>query len=103
MNPRVFAVSLLLFGSGMCALVYQTVWLRELRLIFGASTAASAAVLAIFMGGLGVGGLVLGARADRRARPLEFYAQLEFLVAVSAAITPALVWIARAAYLATGG
>ena len=29
MNPRVFAVSLLLYGSGLCALVYQTVWLRE--------------------------------------------------------------------------
>ena len=28
-------------------------WLRELRLVFGASTAANAAVLANFMGGLG--------------------------------------------------
>jgi hypothetical protein len=82
---RVFVVSLLLFGSGMCALVYQTVWLREFRLIFGTSTAASAAVLSIFMGGLGVGGIILGARADNSARPLRFYARLELLIAVSAA------------------
>ncbi len=52
-------VASLLFVSGYCALVYQAAWLREFRLIFGASTAASAAVLAIFIGGLGVGGLLL--------------------------------------------
>ncbi|MEA2491068.1 MAG: spermidine synthase, partial [Acidobacteriota bacterium] len=71
---RTGGVGLLLFGSGLCALVYQTVWLREFRLIFGASTAASAAVLAIFIGGLGAGGLLLGTRIDRHPRPLLFYA-----------------------------
>ena len=34
----------LLFLSGACALVMQVAWMRELRLVFGASTAASAAV-----------------------------------------------------------
>ena len=53
MNIKTWKVALLLFGSGTCALVYQMTWLREFRLIFGASTGASAAVLAIFMGGLG--------------------------------------------------
>ena len=65
MNRRVVRVSLVLFGSGFCALLYQTVWLRQFRLIFGASTAASAAVLAIFMGGLGVGGIIFGERVER--------------------------------------
>ncbi len=50
---KTWAVALLLFVSGLCALVYQTVWMREFRLIFGSSTLAGAAVLAIFMGGLG--------------------------------------------------
>ena len=57
-------VAALLFGSGMAALAYQIAWQREFRLVFGSSTAASAAVLAIFIGGMGAGGLVLGRRSD---------------------------------------
>src|SRR5438045_9366211 len=67
MNLRNAAVCLFLFGSGLCALVYQTVWLREFRLIFGASTATSAAVLGIFMAGLGWGSALLGRRAEATA------------------------------------
>src|SRR5256885_1810771 len=48
-----------------------------LRLVFGVSTAASAAVLAIFLGGLGLGGLLLGRRAHRPPWPLRLYADLE--------------------------
>ena len=68
-----------LFASGFCALVYQMAWLRLLRLVFGASTAASAAVLAIFMGGLGLGSLVLGKWAEKSRNPLRLYAFLEIL------------------------
>lgn len=39
MKPaRLPALSALVFSSGWCALVYQIGWLRELRLVFGAST-----------------------------------------------------------------
>src|SRR5712691_524685 len=103
MRSRSWIVAALLFGSGFCALVYQVSWLRDFRLIFGASTAASAAVLAIFVGGLGIGGLLLGPRADGHARPLLFYAQLETIVAVSAAASPFLLTLVRAAYIALGG
>jgi spermidine synthase len=92
-----------LFGSGFCALVYQVAWQREFRLIFGASTASSAAVVAIFMGSLGAGGWVLGRMADRRRDPWAFYARLEALVALTAALTPPLLWAARALYLGLGG
>ena len=92
-----------LFGSGFCALVYQVAWQREFRLIFGASTAASAAVVAIFMGSLGAGGWVLGRMADRRRDPWRLYARLEALVALTAALTPPLLWAARALYLGLGG
>ena len=102
-STRAGKVAPLLFGSGLCALVYQVVWTREFRLIFGASTAASAAVLAIFIGGLGAGGLILGARADRHARPLAFYAQLEAMIALSAAATPGLLWLVRWTYVKLGG
>src|SRR3954469_6721653 len=69
-------VAPLLFASGACALAYQAAWTREFRLVFGASTAASAAVVAVFMGGLGLGGWLIGPRADRRANPLLLYARL---------------------------
>ncbi|HEX5759373.1 MAG TPA: fused MFS/spermidine synthase [Thermoanaerobaculia bacterium] len=95
--------SLLLFGSGFCALVYQTAWLRMLRLVFGASTASSAAVLAIFMAGLGIGSLLLGPRADRRRSPLLFYAHLEAGIAVAAGLSPWLVALVRDLYLGLGG
>jgi spermidine synthase len=99
----VYLVAPLLFASGACALVYQTVWLREFRLIFGASTAASAAVLAIFMAGLGVGSAILGSRVDRARVPLALYGWLECGIALVAAMTPALADIARELYLGMGG
>jgi hypothetical protein len=103
MDARSASVSVLLFGSGLCALVYQTVWLREFRLIFGASTAATAAVLGIFMGGLGLGSVLLGGCAERTRRPLTLYARLEFLIALSAAATPFLVTLVRQFYSSMGG
>jgi hypothetical protein len=100
MPVRTRFVASLLFGSGFCALIYQTTWLREFRLIFGASTAASAAVIGVFMAGLGFGGIILGRRSETKARPLEFYARLELLIAASAALSPLLIWAARHLYIA---
>src|SRR4051812_35296471 len=100
-TPRKLAP--LLFGSGMCALIYQVAWFREFRLVFGASTLATSAVLAIFIGGLGIGGLYWGPRADRTSRPLWLYARLEVGVALTAALTPGLLWLVRLAYLGLGG
>ena len=103
MKGRLLRVALLLFGSGMTALIYQVAWMRELRLIFGFSTAASAAVLAIFMGGLGMGGWLLGRQADASPGPLAFYGRLELLISASAALTPLWVFLVRLAYIALGG
>lgn len=97
------AIAGLLFGSGLCALIYQVAWLRELRLVFGASTPASAAVLAVFMAGLGYGSLVLSKRAQASPRPLLLYAKLELGIALSAAASPLLLVMVRAGYIAAGG
>ena len=102
MRTPTWRVSALLLGSGCCALIYQIAWIREFRLIFGASTAASA-VLAIFIGGLGLGGWLLGSRADAHPRPILFYAQLESIVAVSAALSPLLLMLVRELYVFAGG
>ena len=93
----------LLFCSGACALIYQTVWMRQFRLIFGASTYATAAVLAIFMGGLGIGSAILGRRADTHPRPLRFYAHLELMIAAASALSPLLLWIVAKIYFGIGG
>jgi spermidine synthase len=103
MSVRTRLVAALLFGSGFCALIYQTTWLREFRLIFGASTAASAAVLGVFMAGLGFGGIILGRRSETKAQPLAFYAKLELLIAISAALSPLLIWATRHLYISMGG
>ncbi len=103
MKHRVAGVSLLLFGSGFTALVYQVAWLRSLRMVFGASTAASSAVVAIFLGGLGFGALLLGRRVDSVDRPLLFYGRLELSIAALAAASPLLVWLVRLSYIGAGG
>jgi len=102
-NRLTSQLAVLLFGSGACALVYQVAWFREFRLVFGASTAATGAVLALFVAGLGAGGLWLGQRADRHARPVRLYALLELGIAASAALTPMLLFVTRRAYVGLGG
>src|SRR5262249_55296722 len=78
-------------------------WLREFRLIFGTSTAATAAVLAIFMGCLGIGSIVLGNRSENVPNALFLYAKLELLIAVLVAVSPVLSWLVRCAYIEMGG
>src|SRR5262245_12518342 len=102
LSPR-FAVTFFLFVSGACALVYQVAWLRQFSLIFGGSTAATGAVLAVFMGGLGLGNALLGRRVEEARHPLRWYAWLELVVAASVATSPWLIEAARAAYIALGG
>lgn len=100
---RPILAACLLFLSGYCALIYQTVWLREFRLIFGASTAASAAVLGIFMGGLGLGSAWFAKRTDHLKNPLKRYGDLELIIGGAAAISPFILMLVREAYIATGG
>jgi spermidine synthase len=101
--PSLALVAFMLFVSGSSALVFQVAWMRDLRLVFGATTAAVAAVLAIFMGGLGLGSTVLGKRVDRAANPLRVYGLLEMSVAVAVAVSPLLVIFVSRIYFGLGG
>ncbi len=103
MNRTTWIAAPLVFASGLCALIYQVVWTRELRFVFGASTAASSAVVAIFIAGLGFGGLWFGSRAERTDKPLALYARLEIGIAVLSALTPWLLDLVRALYEWSGG
>src|SRR5262249_44401251 len=78
----------LFFLSGTSALIYEILWQRLLHLVFGVSTLSVSAVLAAFMGGLALGGLLLGGRADRTPAPLRLYALLEAGIAVTAVLVP---------------
>jgi predicted membrane-bound spermidine synthase len=58
------------FISGFAAIVYQLIWQRVLLGLYGASTESMTVVVAAFLSGLGVGGLLGGRMADRRTLPL---------------------------------
>src|SRR5918911_5070682 len=73
----VWAILLCFFASGMSGLVYQVVWVRELVLVFGATTFAVSTVLTAFMGGLALGSFYFGRRSESITRPLRVYGLIE--------------------------
>ncbi len=93
---------LLFFLSGVSGLVYQVVWVRQFGNLFGNTVWSASLVTAIFMCGLGVGGLVAGRLADRlHARedgaPLRLYAQVELgIAALGLLVALALPFVGRA-------
>src|ERR1700730_9002964 len=76
-QDAVWVILLCFFASGMSSLVYQVVWVRELVLVFGATTFAVSTVLTSFMGGLALGSYYFGRRSETVARPLRLYGLLE--------------------------
>src|SRR6266851_4517563 len=70
-------ISFCCFLSGAAGLVCEVVLARYLALFLGHTGYAMVAVLAVFMGGLALGNLWLGGRADRIGRPLALYGWLE--------------------------
>ena len=89
----------LFFVSGLTALIYQSIWARQLQLVFGTSQFAIATVLAAFMAGLAVGGFLMARSADTVARPLFIYGVLEVFIGLYALVFPLLVKAATPLYL----
>ena len=63
--------------SGLAALVYQVLWVKQLALLVGVDVHAVTTTVSAFFAGLAIGGGVFGRRADRSARPLRLFAALE--------------------------
>lgn len=76
------------FLSGAAALGYETAWARLLARVLGSSAPAAAIVLAVFMGGMGVGALAFAGWARRTRDPVRMFAVVEVAIAAWAAITP---------------
>ena len=72
----------LLFVSGAAALVYETLWVRQLGRVVGVEVHAVSIALSAFFAGLALGNAWLGRLADRVPRPFRLYAQLEAGAAV---------------------
>src|SRR5580704_7715793 len=73
----------LLFLSGMAALIFQVLWIRQLSLVVGLEVYAVTVAVSAFFAGLAIGSAMLGRLSDRWERPLLLYALLEICVAVA--------------------
>lgn len=82
-------VAAIFFFSGASSLLYQTVWLKNLGYVFGNTVYATATLVAIFLGGLGIGAWIFGKRFRSRS-PLLVYAVVEAFIGVIGAFSP---WI----------
>jgi spermidine synthase len=73
----------LLLASGVTALVFETLWVKQLALVVGVTVHAVTIAVSAFFAGLALGGAVFGPMTDRVARPVRLYAALESGIAVS--------------------
>jgi predicted membrane-bound spermidine synthase len=100
-----FTALLLTVSTGLSALVYEVAWHKYLAALLGSQSEATAAVLAIFLGGLAAGYALFGwltrrliARARRsggRLRLLLFYGGVEAAIGVYALLFPTLFGVAQ--------
>ena len=76
--------------SGAGALGVETVWMRWLRLLLGATAPAASATLVAFFAGSALGAAWAGRRSPRWTNPLAIYGRLELAGAAAAAAVPLL-------------
>ncbi len=70
------------FLSGVAALAYELLWMRELALLAGSTQAAITCVLSIYFLGLALGNALAGRYVRRFDRPLRVYVYVELLIAL---------------------
>ena len=103
-SSRLLPLLLFLFvGSGCAALIYEIVWFQMLSLIVGSSAISLGVLLGTFMGGMGIGSVLLPTYINASEHPLRIYALLEIGIAICGiAILFGLPW-AGGLYVAIGG
>ncbi|MEK6222850.1 MAG: fused MFS/spermidine synthase [Chloroflexota bacterium] len=99
-NDRIRRILLVIFlSSGATSLVYETLWSRQLHLVFGVSQIAIATLLAGFMAGLAIGGFIAAKWASRIKKPLIVYAALEAFIGLYALVFPFILELSTPIYL----
>ncbi|MEP7155766.1 MAG: spermidine synthase [Betaproteobacteria bacterium] len=72
--------------SGIGGLIYESIWSHYLKLFLGHAAYAQSLVLAIFMGGMGIGAWLAGRFSTRIKNLLLGYAAVELIIGMSALI-----------------
>lgn len=93
-------ILLCFFISGLTGLVYQIVWMRLLSRVIGGAPFAVAAILTVFMGGLGVGSYIAARHSDRfqGLQLVRVYGLLELTVGLCALLVPLLLMLSKGLY-----
>jgi spermidine synthase len=95
-------IIMLFVASGASGLMLEVIWSRMLGWLLGATTWSVMTILVAFMGGLGLGGILLGRAAGRVARPLRLFGLLEVSIGLYTLAVPVLFrWLGALTIAAT--
>ncbi len=97
-NIQRLGVLMTVFISGMAALIYQVLWLKQLGLLFGNTAQAAASTLSVFFLGLSAGSYFWGRKECSKTHPLRTYSLLEIGIAISALLYFFLFFVYREIY-----
>ena len=97
------ALLLLFVGSGCAALIYEIVWFQLLQLVIGSSAVSLGVLLGTFMGGMGLGSLLLPRLISPHVHPLRVYAALEIAIGLSGLLLLLAMPLLASVYTAWGG
>lgn len=85
-KPFFISIILMFFCSGLTSLIYQVIWIRQLALAVGSTSASMSLVLSIFFFGLAGGSYFVGKFHHKINNPLLTYGKLEGFIGVYSAI-----------------
>ena len=89
------------FFSGLTGLIYEILWTRMIVKIIGGAPFAVSIILAVFMGGLGLGSYLAGRSIDRVKEPIKLvriYGLLELAIGAYGLVLPLLLAAFRPLY-----
>ncbi len=79
------------FCSGVAALIYESIWLRWFKILFGNTAYAASVTLAAFFAGISIGAIIFGRISQRTSRCLRLYGWLELAIVFFSLLVPLLI------------